>query len=518
MVATLIRCVFVAAMLVGAVVAFAQPYPAGGSAERARQELSAQNPSAALTALDADARERGGAADFTQLFLRGAAWQELARSTGDAGERSKAQAQAQQAYEEALKLNPQSAALFTNLALLATAQGDAASARQWYQKAADGPDARGGLYALNYARFLDTQGEIGPAIDYATKALRVAPGSSAARSTLASLYMRAPSDERLVPFLTNALLRGDTLFAMSTALDALQPAAARAAPQRKPLLLVAVAALARDPATLASGPDEATLRKIKVLGEDADIGPAARQLQQVLGSLPDGHVGLTEWRSSSPSLPAKTPLTPRSEMRSLLLGLAKAQARDVTRAERWIAVAVEMGERGPDPDAFLQLVELYVNSGHQERLKPLMDRYQWELFTEKGDAYGRGDWPLIFRMHLALGMTYAQMGQWKSTATPYQNAIFQLEHARTAAERANNGAAPPLALPPAAARKLAEGYIAIGEPKKAALIKLDTAEQLQKAGRRVESVDVLKTIRADEAQAFDPGAKQRYQRAGGRPG
>ena len=507
-----------ATMAVLALAAFAQavhsqptepPEAAGvGATARARQALDASNPAGALAALDADASAPG----FPQLFLRGAAWQALARSAGDGVQREQAWAEAARAYRQALALNPQSAAAYTNLALLATAQGDGAAARQWYQKAADGPATRGGLYALNYARYLESQGELGPAIDYATRAWRAAPTGTASRQTLASLYLKSPADDRLAGFLAQALAGGETSFALATALDALQPANARPPEQRKSLLLIAAASMARDPVQLAKAPDDALLRQLRAASDDSEIGSAAQQLLQVLSDPPESAQAVSQWRSDSPRIAAKPPLTPRSEMRHLLQGLAAQRGkRDLASGERWLRVAVDMGDHGPDADAFLQLVGLLANSGRLAELRPLMDRYQGALFSEKSGAYARGDWPEIFRLHLALGMTYAQMKTWTSQE-PYQNAIFQLEHARLAAEQAGGTGADRLALPPAATMQLAQGYTATGEVKKATMAKLDGVECLQQAQRTVEGGDVLKAIRPEEIHSMDDAAREKFRR------
>jgi hypothetical protein len=504
---------FIKGLLSAALAAVAIAAPAQGSTADgdaltvARQQLDAGNPLGTLAALDADAAPPG----FQQQFLRGVAWQELALSSSQSSQAPAWWAKARQAYDQALTFRPQSSAVFTNLALLASAQGDKADARQWYQKAADGPEARGGLYALNYARFLDSQGDVASAIDYATRAWKAAPTGSAARQTLASLYVKAPGDERLPAFLAAQLADGETLFVLSTALDALQSANPRPRPQRISLLVIVAASISRDPVQLAKSPEDRLYRRLLALEEDPEIGAAARQLGQVLWKAPDSPQGISQWSSDTPRLAARPPLTPRSEMRHLLQGLAAQQgSRDAKRAEGWLRLAVEIGDRGPDPDAFLQLVGWLANTNRLAELPPLMERYQWELFSEKSSAYARGDWPEIFRLHLALGMTYAQMKVWTS-AEPYQNAIFQLEHARLAAEHGGGTGADRLVLPPAATLQLAQGYQATGNAKRATLVKLDAAARLQQAERPVERNDVLTAIRPGELDGMDEAVKQQYK-------
>jgi hypothetical protein len=103
------------------------------------------------------------------------------------------------------------------------------------------------------------------------------------------------------------------------------------------------------------------------------------------------------------------------------------------------------------------------------------------------------------------------MKAWTSRE-PYQNAIFQLEHARMAAERAGGEGPDRLALPPAATLQLAQAYVATGDAKKATMVKLDAAERLQQAQRPVEGNDMLKAIRPEEVYSMDYASKQKYTR------
>jgi len=197
----------------------------------------------------------------------------------------------------------------------------------------------------------------------------------------------------------------------------------------------------------------------------------------------------------------------------VLLELGEARtSKDPTAAQAYFDAAISFGDHGPDPDAFLRLVELYAKD--PPRLSQLMNQYQWELFTEKGDAYQRGDWPLIFRLHVALGMTYARLEIWHSN-TEYQNAIFQLSHAMDAAKRLNTPQTPApqrIALPPVAVELLAKGYEATGRPDMAAKVRVDGAAALRDIERVPDSKQVLASMPAASVARLDPTSRALYEK------
>lgn len=337
---------------------------------------------------------------------------------------------------------------------------------------------------------------------------------------LAKLYAGSPADDRLAPFLARGVLDGYTLSSMSTAFDELSAAPARPSMQRDQLMVVVAMALARETTARPNGLDATTAKdvssRLAALSADAGVGPAAQQLQRVLFDPPGSASSVPWWRKTQPTVGTPA-MSPMSALRDLTIALGVQHgARDRERAERWLRIGIEAGEHGPDPDAFLRLVELYTNTDQSNRLKPLMDQYQWELFSEKSGAYTRGDWPAIYRLHLALGMTYAEMRVW-SSSTPFQNAVFQLSNASIAADQINKMPVPAgqqprrVALPPAAALKLSEGYAATGQSYKALSIKLDSAVKLHEAQRVMESSDLLKTLPQAEVQKLNPADLNKYR-------
>ena len=204
-------------------------------------------------------------------------------------------------------------------------------------------------------------------------------------------------------------------------------------------------------------------------------------------------------------------------MRELLSALGERYVRLAPASSalpaQYYRLAIEFGERGPDPEAFLGLVNIYADRNDAAGLHDLMDRYEYELFTEKGEAYARGDWPLIYRLHVALGMTYAHLGVWNDTPSPIQNAAFQLEAAQRAADELNRRwPSKKIALPPAAAKKLSGYYITTGQADRATKVQVDAAEVLQSQGRTEESAEILKSIDTETIPAADGETKAKYER------
>lgn len=482
-------------------------------AAKARALVAADDPQAALD-LVAEKERAGQPPGFELLFAKGVAWQTLAARAAPA-ERAGAIGQAQSAYRSALARQPTSPAVFNNLGALADVAGDDAEARLWYGRAVEAGASRRGFYALNYARYLEPR-DRSSAETYARMALENAPQSTQARELLARLLTRPGSGPALLRLLEQSTREGHTSFVMRTALSELAtPAAPRPEGERASLLALVAGALASDRAALADEPPAELLAGLRTLAGDAVLGAGARQLAAVLRTAPGSPRELDWWGFDRV---APFDLTRRAVMRGLLRGLGEQRTRqDPKVVGQWLQVAVEMGDHGPDPEAFLRLVEHAVNHGQPGRVRDLMDRYQWELFSEKSAAYAKGDWAQIYRLHLALGMTYAHLGVWRSSQSPYQNAVFQLENAGRAAEQFNrrlatDQASQRLVVPATAALRLAQGYVELGDARKSTDYKIKAAGALLDAQRPADSAQVLGTIQKPELKRLEASREVEFQR------
>jgi tetratricopeptide (TPR) repeat protein len=488
-------------------------------AAQARALVAADDPKAALD-LVAEKERAGQPPGFDLLFAQGVAWQTLAARAAPA-ERAGAIDQAQSAYRSALARQPTSPAVFNNLGALADAAGDDDGARQWYGRAVEAGASRRGFYALNYARYLEPR-DLSSAETYARLALESAPQSTQARELLARLLARPGSGTALLRLLDQSTREGHTGFVVQTALRELAtPTAPRPEGERASLLALVAGALASDRAALADEPPAELLAGLRALAGDATLGTGARQLAAVLRTAP-GSPNELGWWGFDRLVPFE--LTRRAVMRGLLRGLGEQRAgQDPKAAGQWLQLAIEMGDQGPDPEVFLRLVEHAVNHGQPGRVRELMDRYQWELFSEKSMAYAKGDWAQIYRLHLALGMTYAHLGVWTSSQSPYQNAVFQLENAGRAAERFNQRLPPQnpsqrLVVPAAAALQLARGYTALGDARKSTDYKIRAAGALLDAQRPADSAQVLGTIQKPELKRLEASREVEFQRLTNRIG
>ena len=476
-----------------------------------RAALEARDPDRAVEALSRlDNVRASQTPDYEFLFLQGVTWQESA-VRGKSTDRSQAIERSKQAYFDALKVRPVAPAVFNNLGSLFALTGDDKSADEWYGKAVAAADERQGYYAQNYARTLEKR-DPQQALKYAQLALRAAPGNDDVRMYVGALAARTGDGSEFVRLLAESALNGRTRVVTSLALRELAAAETRVA--KSQVLGVLAFALARDHVTLSQQPQPELLEGLNRTVGDADTVVGAKQFATVLTNSPPSSGSTLRWWSDEPIRVLDR--TRSAVMRELMiaLGMQRLQKRPQD-AESLFRAAIELGEHGPDPDAFLRLVDLYVNSRQEGRLQELMRRYEAELFSEKGEAYRRNDLNLVFRMHLALGMTYAYMNVWTSNS-PFQNAMFQLENAARAAERFNQrakqtGKPDRLVMPPEAALKLSDAYATRGQRDRATQLRIDSADALAGARRTAESAEVLQTINKDDVARLAASSRERYR-------
>jgi len=452
----------------------------------------------------------------TVPMSRGVELTKRAQTTTDPEEKAATLREAEHIYTEALKTDPKSGAALNNLAVISVRKGDSDAARKYFEDAIASDDGHKALYALNYSKFLQAS-DPQAAIQAARLAVKEAPNSSAAKEQLgALLWQTNPAD--LIPFANDLVSQGDSELATRFALQSLTSQSRPEAERRAWLILLATR-LAREYAISAEVRNSlgADLAKLE---SDQMIGQGAQQLRAVIDTPPQSHTAVSWW-SNQWKAPLPRTLAGRASMRDVLLAAGEFHSRqDMKRAEGYFLVAVDLGERGPDPDAFLRLVELYAGNDKTEQLATarqqlaaLMRRYEFELFSEKSDAYREHNWPLIFRMHVALGTTYGYLKIWTSPGH-YQNAIFQLSNAMLAAERAANDPkwkATPLALPPRGVELLAEGYLATGRQDLALRARIDGAAALDRVGHARDSAKVFREIAVLDVEKLNTESRVKYE-------
>lgn len=474
---------------------------------------AAANTEAQDTAVQGDAK-----ATVNASVTRGVELTRRALTTTNPAEKAASLREAEMIYTDVVKANPKSGAALNNLAVLAAGKGDSTAARQYFESAIASDDGHKALYALNYSKFLQTTDQPA-AIHQARLAVQAAPSSTVAKEHLGALLWQTNPAEML-PLAHNLASQGYSELATRFALQCLTSQSRPEAERRAWLILLATR-LSREYA-ISEEVRRSLADDLAKLESDPMIGLASKQLRAVINAPPKSTTDVSWWANQT-SPPLKGNITGREAMRDVLLAAGEAHSRqDVNRAEQYLRTAIDLGNRGADPDAFLRLVELYASSDDtaqltnaRRRIATLMDRYQFELFSEKSQAYSEGNWPLIYRMHVALGMTYAYLKIWTSS-TEYQNAIFQLSNAMKAAERANTDPRRKptdqlLALPPVGVEKLAESYMAIGKKNLALQTRVEGAVVLNRIGYVRDSVDVFRSIPTGDTATLDAASRAKYE-------
>jgi hypothetical protein len=494
----------------------AQP-PAGDIVDNSQRLIAAARYDDAVALIEQ--AERAAAPSFELEFMKGVAWQQKAADARlPPAERNGLLERANEAYRSAQALRPTSIATLNNRAALAATAGREQEARDLYgqtvEMARETKDPNLETYAINYAEFLRDR-DAGAAIEYARIAMQAGP-SPASRELLSNLYARTPG--ALLPFYRTLLDEGRTTEVTGVAVKNVLDETLGADIRREWLNLVADA-MARDVRARVAYDPRPTLALLQAAREADPLRVGTRQLEAAVIA-PSGRAEeLGWWRNSAVGASG---VSSRAAMRGLLtafgeVGLDRGGPDARPAAVRYFSTAIGFGDRGPDPESFLSLVTLHAEAGDKDAVASLMNRYEDELFSEKGDAYARGDWPLIYRMHTALGMAYAHLEVWQNSARPIQSALFQLEHAQTAATElnrraVNQGRPATYALPAAAVTKLSETYNAVGRGADAARLRVDSASTLRDLGRINESADLVDSIKPADVEKLSTEKRQLYER------
>lgn len=464
-------------------------------------------------AQDNPAVTKGSVAEGVELTKR-------AQASTNIVEKQASLRQAEAIYARALEANPKQGAALNNLAVLAAGKGDRTAAQQYFERAIATDDGHKALYALNYSKYLQTTDKPA-AIKAARVAVAAAPDSTIANEHLGSLLWQTNPAEML-PLADDLLSRGRTELVTRFALKCLT-SQTRPPAERDAWLILLALRLAREYG-LSAAARESMATDLGKLESDPEIGRGSRQLRAVIGTAPQGPADI-DWWAGQTQPPSGQHVSARFAMRKVLLAAGEFSSQgDTKRAGQYFTAAIDLGDQGPDPDAFLRLVELYASTGAGEQLSKatqglaaLMAHYQNAMFSEKSAAYRTENWELIYRMHVALGMTYAYLKTWRSEVE-YQNAIFQLSHAMQAADRANGqrlhgrpDGGTLLALPPVGIEKLAEGYIAIGREDLALRARIDGATALLKIRHVQDGSDVFHSIPVAQIQGLDEGSRAKYE-------
>jgi hypothetical protein len=442
--------------------------------------LIAEDPARAVQYL-ASVRERAAAPDtsFDLAFLEGVAAQ---RAATEMPSDARFLEQAEAAYARAAALRPDSAAAAFNQGVLAQQRGDLETALAAFTRSVElarvQKDARLPAYQLKLAEAAaPSQPE--SALRALEEVLAAAPQDPRA-STLFERIASARAPSALVARGARSLAAGDVAAAERAALTLLET----------PLLADAIRFDALR--LLAAAWTVTGSQLLEARSGRAQAALALHELHACAGELAAAFTGSPKpancWRADaqvSPALGRNGRTLFRELLRERARQLASAPEARSVEAAALFEQAIPLGEHGPDPDAFLELTSLHAREGRPAKIHELMERYGAELFSEKSYAYSRGDYALVHRMHLALGLSYAALGVWESDSF-FQNAFFQLDAAMRSAERFNRSAPPgttQLAAPVAAVEALSDAHAERGRLDQAIRVRVEGAKALQRAGR-----------------------------------
>ena len=402
-------------------------------------------------------------------------------------------------YEKLVADEPSSAVAMNNLARLYAQSGDPqkdARADALYRRAVDVPGDLQPFFTRNYAEFLAARGRKDEAVAMFTKVLGIKPDDHAAAAGLLAI----DTSSRSMAHVWRLLDAGGVGEACDMALDAM-PTADRAAKRR--LMAVVAVALARQHVRPDDFDAHPVAARLGPLSADPDLRDGVRSIRRLYYGDALDPAAHSFWRVSERNEPpVQDPgLAFATLARSLGEQLRQANPK---KAERYFSLAIDVSQ-GRDTEALIALADLYYGAKDVAQLEAFARRYSDSVFEAKGMAYRTRDWNKIYRFHVALGTMYANLG-WTGNSGDPRSAIFQLEHARTAASRTNT------VVEPKVIELLATSYRkASPEAGLDVALRLDAAESYVQSGRMSSAKVVLDPVAAGPAPQLKDQDKLRYE-------
>jgi len=429
------------------------------------------------------------------LFYLGLARQKAAEQTGAGEARPGLLGEAATYYNQALGLNPKSSSTLNNLAQVYVAQGSTKLAEETLTKAIALGDAEQAFHMQNYAALQESDGNWKEACRYYALASWAQPDNPAPLHKLIDLCLE--HDRALVGFyLWDMTERGQVLQAQKTALSVLsKPGWSQT--QKDELLAIVATSLSKqsyDPRKFA----ETEIAKDLGTLSDETLAEGGREillLHRPDQLRPDAFPWWKEkYYSSKRPARGKWPLEAFQDL-TRSLGEYHKTHKETEIAVKYLQLAMKMAGFLPDLPALTSLADLYARTDQEGELRKLLESEEGILFSEKSRAYEEGKLNEIYSLHVALGSIYSSLGQWGTSSQP-TSAIFQLEHAmKIAQESQRRSDATPIELNPALVDRLASGYQKTNQATKEFEVRLDAAEELQKAGRHDAAEEVFAPLR-----------------------
>ncbi len=482
-----------------------------GNATQAATVLENARAEAALTG---DKGEEASA-----LFYLGVA-QQARVQTGqlpDADKRA-ARTAAISAYEQSLAVNSSSGPALNNLAQLYRADpAKRAEADVLLSRAIALDDSRKGVYLLNRAALKRETGDLPAALDLAGQAAAADRANLEAHRLVVDVALASDNAKPLLEYLAELNAAGLVERALEAAASGLETF-----PADRAKLLVSIGDSLGNPAYTAWPPrfsGTAAGKQVEHFSNDEAIGAGVRELRAALKQ-PVPAQSFTWWRRGHSQHQRIAAGSPSAVMQNLMRRCAEiyrsaGDAANLSKAEAYYRLAVDLSGPGSDPRAFVALAEILFQSGRVNELTQILKRYESQLLETKGMAIAQADYRQIFELRLALGMMYAYTQRWVNRETPYAGAIWMLEHAQSSAKDYNRGVpvTEQIGLPPAAVKMLSTGYSQTGNANRSITVRLDAAERYLAANQPERAQEVLdESWRGSLPPNTDAALTQRLER------
>jgi tetratricopeptide (TPR) repeat protein len=432
------------------------------------------------------------------LFFLGASFQEQAKTLPPGLERSRMLERAKGYYTRYLSFNQKSGAAFNNLAEIYAQLGDKERADASYRKALAVKDERRAFYAGNYAAFLSKNGAVDQAIRYYQLAAELQPEDNRVHEALLALYLTS-NTKALFPYLWQLIEQGQVLRAENNALLALRRGSwSRNA--KVDLLNIIVVARSKQVYDPESFGGSATGRQLTLLLDDPSLRAGIEELLQVHQKEIENQPSYGWWAGKG--TPWEDPsygVWPRDGFKELIRSLGDWCRKNgmQKRAAYYFQLAADLVPEEPDPQAYLQLADLFITDDRIDDLETMVKNNEDRLFNAKAQAYRTSHLHKIFAYHRALGVIYANIGRWGDERTP-SSAIFQLSHAVDIADKANSrptsAKKASIRVEPRLIGYLADGYEAKKMPQSAVKVRLDAADAYIKSGDLKGAEKVLQPL------------------------
>ncbi len=449
------------------------------------------------------------AVSATAEFYLGLLWQNRAAQAPSPEERARLLAKAAVHYEAASSGLPESGPTLNNLARVRSNLGEIEQANLTIDKALALKDGREGAYLLTKADILAAQqAPLQDQLQQLDKALRAAPENKALQNRFADTALDA--DPAALAKTARWLLRKGYV-------DVAERLILKGLPvehdKRSSLLLYLAETLSKKRYIPSSFSETRTAAVLGSIVDAEDVGSGAQELLS-LHAKPSREASTYPWWTVT--RPGR-----RGYLFKLALALSTTQWQEqaLKSAQRYAELAVDLADKA-NPDAILQLANIYASTGQRRRLQRLSTLYVRDLFQGKGDAYASRNDQQIYEYHLALGSIFGYLGQWENNRWQAASAIYQLENARLTAARINRRNNPQtrakVIVPVAAGELLAKAYVETKQPDKSAVVRLDSAELYRKQGRP-ELAEAILTVPEAQLKAVlrdaAPVTNVRWQRA-----